>query len=59
MKRLDNNGFSFGVMIAFICLFVFFLIVITLYASNFGIEKNSPEPLYEEIEVEDAGANNK
>lgn len=55
MKRLDNRGFSLGVMITFICIFVFFLIVVTLYAYNFGINRGSPDPLYEEIEEEDIG----
>lgn len=50
MMKLDNRGFSFGVMIVVITLFMFFLIVVSLYASNFGIGKNSPEPLYQEYE---------
>jgi len=53
MKKLDNRGFSLGIMITFICVFMFFLIVVSLLCFNFGVGKDSPDPLYE-VEEEDA-----
>lgn len=50
MKKLDNGGWSMSVMITFICVFVFFLIIIALIAYNFGIGKNSPDPIYPDVE---------
>ena len=53
MKKLNNKGFSLGTMITFVCIFVFFLIVVALISFNLGVGKDSPEPLYDIEEEQD------
>ncbi len=46
---LNNKGWSMGTMISLVCGLLFFLLVAMLIAYNFGIEKGSPNSIYEEI----------
>ncbi len=53
MKKLDDKGFSLSAMITFVCIFIFFLIVVALISFNLGVGKDSPEPLYD---IEEEGS---
>ncbi len=44
MKRLNQQGFSIGVMIGFISFFLIIMIAIIILAYNYGIAKNAKDP---------------
>lgn len=53
MRKLNSNGLTLSTMVGFICCFVLFLLVAMLIAYNFGIQKGSPKPLYDEVPTDE------
>ena len=47
--RLNNKGWSFSAGIAFLCVLILFVIIVAILTYRFGINKESPDPIYNEI----------
>ena len=45
--KLNNRGWSLSLMVTIICFFLFVILLITILSINYGIEKDSPNPIYE------------
>lgn len=49
MRKLNNNGWGLSTLLIFMGIFILCIIVIALVSYNYGIEKNSPDPIYNDV----------
>lgn len=46
MKKINNKGWGLSTMLIFMGIFVLFIIIVAIISYNYGIDKNSPDPIY-------------
>lgn len=52
LLKLDNKGWGLSNMIAFVIVLLLFMIIFLIVAYNYGIEKDSPNSLYEQFLIQ-------
>ncbi len=49
MLKLNNEGWGISSLIAFIVVLILFVIILFVISYNYGIEKDSPNDIYEQF----------
>lgn len=52
LLKLNNKGWGLSNMIIFIVILLLFMIIFLIVAYNYGIEKDSPNSLYEQFIIQ-------
>lgn len=53
MEEINQKGFGMSTMIAIIAILILFIIIFSIIAYNNGLEKDSPNSIYESTEEND------